>query len=84
MKKTRKEFPSVSDLQEFFDAADLERTGLLEIDQVAIVLRSFDPSLTETEIKEVLGALDLDDSGKISFHEFKIIFGMDEARAASI
>ncbi len=84
VKKTGKEFPSVSDLHEFFDAADSEKTGLLEIDQVAIVLRSFDPSLMESEIKEVLDALDLNESGKISFNEFKIIFGMDEARAASI
>jgi hypothetical protein len=29
-------------------------------------------------------SLDLDETGHISFNEFKIIFGMDEAKAASI
>jgi len=82
VKKTGKEFPSIRDLREVFDAADPDKTGLLEIDQVAVVLKSFDPSLTESEIQEVLNALD--DSGKISFHEFKLIFGMNKSRAASI
>jgi len=84
VKKTGKEFPSIRDLREVFDAADPDKTGLLEIDQVAVVLKSFDPSLTESEIQEVLNALDLNDSGKISFHEFKLIFGMNKTRAASI
>jgi len=82
--KTQKEFPDVKDLREVFDAADLDKSGVLNIDEVTVLLRSFDPSMTEDEIKEVITSLDLDESGRISFNEFKIIFGMDEARAASI
>lgn len=82
--KTQKEFPDMKDLREVFDAADLDKSGVLKIDEVTVLLKSFDPSMTEEEIKEVVTSLDLDESGHISFNEFKIIFGMDEARAASI
>ena len=84
VKMTNKEFPSIHDLAGVFDAADLNKTGFLEIDKVTSVLKSFDPSLSEAEIKEVLNSLDLNESGRISFDEFKLIFGMNEARAASI
>jgi Ca2+-binding EF-hand superfamily protein len=40
--------------------------------------------MTKEEIKNAVKTLDLDESGRISFDEFKIIFGMNEARAASI
>ena len=84
VKKTKKEFPSVDDLREVFDAADIDRSGCLSIEEGADLLKSFDPSLTDEEVKEVLASLDLDSSGKISFNEFKIIFGMNEAKAKSI
>ena len=84
VKMTKKEFPSINDLADVFNAADIDGTGFLEIDEVKKVLISFDPSLSETEIKEVLMSLDLDESGRISFDGFKLIFGMNEARAASI
>ena len=45
---------------------------------------SFDPSLSQREIKEIVQTLDLDETGKISFDEFKLVFGIDEARASSI
>ena len=84
VKKTKKEFPNVDDLREVFDAADIDRSGCLSIKEGADLLKSFDPSLTDEEVKEVLASLDLDSSGKISFNEFKIIFGMNEAKAKSI
>jgi hypothetical protein len=41
------------------------------------VLKSFDPSLSEAEIKKkMLYSLDLDESGRISCDECKLIFGM--------
>ena len=84
VKKTNKEFPDVQDLRQVFDAADLDKSGVLLIDEVTDILKSFDPSMTEEEIKDTVISLDLDNSGRISFDEFKIIFGMNEARAASI
>ena len=84
VKMTKKEFPSTKDLAGVFDAADLNKVGFLDIDKVSEILTSFDPSLSEAEIKEVLNSLDLDESGRISFEAFKIIFGMNEAREASM
>ena len=59
---TNKEFPSIHDLAGVFDAADLHKTGFLEIDKVKSVLKSFDSSLSEAEIKKkMLYSLDLDE-----------------------
>lgn len=84
VKKTKKEFPSVNDLREVFDAADTARAGVLNEAEVSALLKSFDPSLSEDEIKEVVQSLDLDETGTITFEEFKVIFGMNEAQASSI
>ncbi len=84
VKKTKKEFPSINDLREVFDAADVDKLGYLDELEVSALLKSFDPSLSEGEIKEVVSTLDLDETGKISFDEFKLIFGMNEVRASSI
>lgn len=84
VKKTKKEFPSINDLREVFDAADKNKSGFLCETEVAALLTSFDPSLSKEEIKEVVNTLDLDETGRISFDEFKLIFGMNEARASSI
>ena len=74
---TNKEFPSIHDLAGVFDAADLHKTGFLEIDKVKSVLKAFDSSLSEAEIKKkMLYSLDLDESGRISCDECKLIFGM--------
>ena len=59
---TTKEFPSIHDLAGVFDAADLHKTCFLEIDKVKSVLKSFDSSLSEAEIKKkMLYSLDLDE-----------------------
>ena len=59
---TNKEFPSIHDLAGVFDAADLHKTGFLEIDKVKSVLKAFDSSLSEAEIKKkMLYSLDLDE-----------------------
>jgi len=82
--KTKKEFPSVADLRNVFDAADSDKSGSLALNEVRALLKSFDPTLSENEIKEVLQTLDLEETGLITFNEFKLIFGMNESRAASI
>ena len=78
VKKTGKEFPSIHDLRGVFDAADADSSGLLSADEVSQLLRSFDPSLSEEEMDEVVQSLDLDESGLISFDEFSLIFGINE------
>jgi serine/threonine protein kinase len=75
VKKTKKEFPSLHDLRDVFDAADIDRTGFLNHTEVAALLTSFDPSLSEEEIKEAVQTMDLDETGNISFDAFKLMFG---------
>jgi CRP-like cAMP-binding protein len=67
VKKTQKEFPSVADLREAFDATDTKHTGTLTIEAVGELLRSFDPSLSEEEIQDVAKSLDLNNSGFVTF-----------------
>ena len=84
VKKTNKEFPSVKDLRKVFDASDLNGSGSLDFEEVQSLLHSFDKSLSDDEIREVLSSLDLLKDGKIGFDEFRVIFGMDDIRASSI
>jgi serine/threonine protein kinase len=84
VKKTNKEFPSVKDLRKVFDASDLTGSGSLDFEEVQSLLHSFDKSLSDDEIREVLSSLDLLKDGKIGFDEFRVIFGMDDIRASSI
>jgi serine/threonine protein kinase len=84
VKKTNKEFPSVKDLRKVFDASDTNGSGSLDFEEVQSLLHSFDKSLSDDEIREVLSSLDLLKDGKIGFDEFRVIFGMDDIRASSI
>lgn len=84
VKKTKKEFPSVNDLRQVFDSSDSDGSDSLDFKEVQSLLRSFDQSLSDDEIREVLSSLDLKSDGKIGFDEFRVIFGMDDARASSI
>lgn len=43
-----------------------------------------DPSLTEKEIQSILKALDLDESGQVSFEEFKRIFQFDDVKTSAM
>ena len=78
--KTGKDFPSIDDLRVVYDATDKENHGYLTIDDVRGLLQSFDRTLSEEEIREILRSIDLDESGKITFEKFRIIFGMDDKR----
>lgn len=78
VKTTGKDFPSVDDLRAVFDSAYKGNQGYLTINDVRELLKSFDRTLTEDEIQDVLRSIDLDGSGHITFEKFRIIFGLDE------
>ena len=83
--KTKRAFPSEpKDLRAAFDAADEDSSGFLSLENVRSMLKRMDPSITEKEVQSILKALDLDESGQVSFEEFKRIFQLDEVKAASI
>jgi len=75
--KTGKPFPTTDDegqMREVFDLTDVNHSGKLELDNVREMLRSFDQSYTDQDVKDILDALDLDETGAISFEEFKRMF----------
>jgi Ca2+-binding EF-hand superfamily protein len=76
--KTRTDFPSMKDLRTVFDAADKDKIGYLTTDGVRGLLQSFDNSLSEDEIRDIVDSIDLDESGKISFEKFRTMFSLDD------
>jgi CRP-like cAMP-binding protein len=79
--KTKKAFPSKEqDLWKAFDAADENRSGKLDLEDIRGMLIRMDKTFTDQEIKEILESLDLDRSGAVSFEEFKRMFGMSNEK----
>jgi CRP-like cAMP-binding protein len=75
--KTKKPFPSDPDkLREAFDAADEDNSDDLTLDNVRSMLKRMDPSLPEKDVRTILNALDIDESGSVNFEEFKRIFNL--------
>jgi len=56
----------------------MDKSGAIELREIRNMLKHFDPAYTEQCIRDILQSLDLDDSGKVSWAEFKRIFGMDK------
>ena len=64
------------ELRRVFDALDKQKSGTLDIDNIRSIVRRIDPDLLEGDIVAVLRALDLCQNGRVSWIEFKRIFGM--------
>jgi CRP-like cAMP-binding protein len=78
---TKKAFPTQkSELWEAFDAADSNRSGRIDLSDVSLMLKNYDNTFTDTNIKEILDSLDLDGSGSVNWEEFKRIFGWDNKK----
>jgi len=83
--RTKKPFPTKqSDLKEAFDAADEDLSGKISLANITSMLKQMDPTLTVEELHDILVSLDLDETGQVSFEEFKSIFGVDERQAKAI
>ena len=75
--RTQKSFPRLlHDLKQAFDEIDEDKSGEISIDEMREVLRHLDKSFSEDQIRELIRSMDLNDSGKIDFEEFKSVFGM--------
>lgn len=77
---TGKSFPEdVKALRQAFDAVDKNHSGKLELDNIRTAIKQLDPTYTEEDVIAILTALDLDESGEVSWAEFKRLFEMDAA-----
>ena len=83
VRRLQKEFP-YHDPHEAFLAANPKNEEFLDFDSVSKLMRDLNPDYTPDEIKEILQALDLNNTGKVDFDEFKKIFIADIRTSASM
>lgn len=78
--KIRKPFPKTdAELREAFRMVNQSGSGSIELRELRVVIQKFDPRYTEKEIRDILNALDLNHTGKISWAEFKKMFGVKKS-----
>lgn len=76
----RKRGLSDEDIVATFHEADLDRTGLINIDELRELMHRMDPTLPLEEIQAILKFIDVDEDGKISLEEFKRLFRQFETK----
>lgn len=62
------------DLIATFHEADIDRTGMLNLDEVRRIMHQMDPNFPLEDIRLLLKFVDCDQDGKISLEEFKALF----------
>jgi CRP-like cAMP-binding protein len=77
----RKRGLSDEDIVATFHEADLDRTGLINIEELRELMHRMDPTLPMDEIQALLAFIDIDEDGKISLEEFKRLFRQFETTA---
>jgi serine/threonine protein kinase len=76
---TKKAFPRTeNELRAAFDVLVSKSTGAVELETIRRVLHVLDSTYSEKEVRDILGALDLSESGAVEWNEFKRIFDMDD------
>ena len=83
VRRLKKQFP-YQNPQEAFEAADSKGMGLLDKESVATLMRELNKDYSDEEIREMLEALDMTASGKVTFEQFEKIFIGDIKRSASM
>jgi CRP-like cAMP-binding protein len=75
---TNKPFPeNEEDLRCAFDIVDRNHSGKLELENIRNAIKLLDPAYSEEDVLDILASLDLDESGEVSWPEFKRLFGID-------
>ena len=70
-----------NELREAFDAIDGTGSGVIEVHDVRAMIKRFDPTYTEADVRDILNSLALKESGKVTWAEFVHIFGMEKKSA---
>mmetsp|Transcript_17481 Transcript_17481/g.37780 ORF Transcript_17481/g.37780 Transcript_17481/m.37780 type:complete len:799 (-) Transcript_17481:259-2655(-) len=67
---------NVDDVRKAFDAVDLDKNGVIDLEEVKALLRSIYPSLSDDDplFSQVLQSLDIDGNSSIEWEEYKKIF----------
>jgi len=78
--RTRKPFPTnPKALKWAFQQVDKERNGKITLDDVRNILREMDPTIEESDLKDMFDALDSSKKGFVTFEAFQKIFDHNEA-----
>ena len=65
------------ELLDAFQQVDTAKKGVIELDDVQDLIKNFDATYSEDEICEILNSLSLNEAGRVTWAEFRHIFGMD-------
>lgn len=77
--KLNRPFPKdEAGLKEAFDLLDNGNKGELDFRDVKFLIRKFDVTYSEQEIKDIMNSLSLKEDGKVTWEEIRHIFGMDK------
>lgn len=82
---SRKDLDPTADLHQLFDALDTDGNGLIPVDELHALLRSFAGGKTDAELAALVRAADADGSGSVDFREFlhaEQVEGLDVSLAA--
>jgi serine/threonine protein kinase len=75
---TKKAFPKKEEeLRAAFEAVDRDKDGVIQLNEIRSMIKNFDPTYTENDIKDIVRTLDLTHSGVVRWEDFKRIFGMN-------
>jgi CRP-like cAMP-binding protein len=76
--RTKKPFPRTeSQLRDAFNAVGDSNTGVIERDEIRLMIKEFDSTYSEKDIQDIIRTLDLTDSGLVRWEDFKRIFGLN-------
>jgi serine/threonine protein kinase len=83
--KTKKSFPRTeAELRAAFKSVDTDKDDLIVLPDVRSMILNFDPTYSEEDVKDILLSLDLNESGTVSWEEFKrIFFGINGGKKQS-
>lgn len=63
------------ELKDAFDAIDTGKTGALELEQVRMLVKQFDPTYKEEDVRAIINSLALHEANRVTWAEFLHIFG---------
>ena len=75
MVKKMQETDTENEIREAYRVFDKERTGVIDISEMRLILSNLPEKLSDAEIEEMLRTADKDGNGAFSYDEFRLMIG---------
>ena len=75
MVKKMQESDTENEIREAYRVFDKERTGVIAVSEMRLILSNLPEKLSEEEIEEMLATADRDGNGSFSYDEFRMMIG---------